>query len=91
MESLKEGDKLITARQKLIRIADTSEYGWNTVAEYEEDKLADSSDDEKRLYRAELWAGRKMKVTKQKRKPSQPIRKDWRPRAQVAAQRYVWW
>ena len=79
MESLKEGEKLITARQKLIRIADRSEYGWNTVAEYEEDELADGSDDEKRLYKAELRAGRKMKATRQKRKPIQPNRKDWRP------------
>ena len=82
MESLKEGEKLITARQKLIRIADRSEFGWNTVAEYEEDELADGSDDEKRLYKAELRADRKMKATKQKRKPSQPIKKDWRPRWQ---------
>ena len=48
MESLKEGEKLITARQKLIRIADRSEYGWNTVAEYEEDELANGSDDKKK-------------------------------------------
>ena len=41
-----------------IRIADRSEYGWNMVAEYEEDKLANGSDDEKRLYKAELQAGR---------------------------------
>ena len=42
------------------------EYGWNTVAEYEEDELADGSEDEKRLYKTELRAGRKVKATKQK-------------------------
>ena len=47
-EALKEGEKLLTARQKLIRIADRSEYGWSTVAEYEEDELADGSDDGKK-------------------------------------------
>ena len=81
-EALKEGEKLLTARQKLIRIADRSEYGWSTVAEYEEDELADGSDDEKRLYKAELRAGRKVKATKQKfRKKDQPNRV-WRPRWQ---------
>ena len=30
----------------MIRIADRSEYGWTTVAEYEKDELADGSDDE---------------------------------------------
>ena len=64
-EALKEGEKLLTARQKLIRIAGRFEYGWSTVAEYE-DELADGSDDEKRLYKAELQAGRKVKATKQK-------------------------
>jgi hypothetical protein len=76
-EALKEGEKLLTARQKLIRIADRSEYGWSTVAE-----LADCSDDEKRLYKAELRAGRKVKATKQKfRKKDQPNRV-WRPKWQ---------
>ena len=37
----------------MMRIADRSEYGWATVAEYE-DELADGSDDEKRFYKAEL-------------------------------------
>ena len=58
-EALKEGEDLIVARQKAIRIADRSEYGWATVEEYEEDELAANSDDEKRLYRAEMRAGRK--------------------------------
>ena len=59
--SLQEGEKLITVRQKNILIADRSEHGWATVAEYEEDELADDSDDEKRLFGAEQRAGRKNK------------------------------
>ena len=39
-------------------IADRSEHGWATVAEYEEDELADNFDDEKRLFRAEVRVGR---------------------------------
>ena len=53
-EVLKESEKLITARQKLIRIADRSEFGWSIVAEYDEDEMADGFDDEKWLYKAEL-------------------------------------
>ena len=48
--------------QKLIKIADKSEYAWLEHCE------ADGSDDEKRLYKAKLRAGRKLKATKQKRK-----------------------
>ena len=71
-EALREGEKLLKDRQKLIRIADRSEYGWATVSEYEEDELADGSDDEKRLYRAELRAGKKVKAGKAtKRKKEQ--------------------
>ena len=81
-EALEEGEQLISARQKLIRIADR--YGWNTVTEYEEDELADGSDDEKRLYKAELRVGKKVKSMRAKKKKDQPIRKDWawRPRWQ---------
>ena len=43
---LQEGQKLIFVRQKKIRIADRSENGWATVKEYEEDELAENSDDE---------------------------------------------
>ena len=85
-EALKEGEKLLKDRQKLIRIADRSEYGWATVSEYEEDELADGSDDEKRLYRAELRAGKKAKAGKAaKRKKEQFPRREswaWKPRWQ---------
>ena len=58
---IKEGEKLIDIRQKNIKVADRSEHGWVTVAEYEEDKLADNSNDEKRLFRVEQRAGWKLK------------------------------
>ena len=58
---LEEGKKLLSERQKLIRMADRSEHGWATVEEYIEDELADS-DDEKRIQRAEVRAGRKLKT-----------------------------
>ena len=83
-ESLKEGEDLIVSRQKAIRIADRSEYGWATVEEYEEDELAANSDDEKRLFRAEMRAGRKCKAAAAKgKKKREFLRKDWRSRAQL--------
>ena len=36
-ESLDEGLRLIATRQKLIKIADRSKYGWGVVAEYKAD------------------------------------------------------
>ena len=59
--AVEEGEKLINERQKLIRIADRSEHGWATVEEYEEDELAEDSDDEKKLFKAEARAGRKLR------------------------------
>ena len=91
--AVEEGEKLINERQKLIRIADRSEHGWATVEEYEEDELAEDSDDEKKLFKAEARAGRKLrqKLAKGKgkkafRKPGQgnwwnPYR--WQPNASV--------
>ncbi len=63
---LEEGEKLISERQKHIRIADRSDNGWATVEEYVEDELADNSDDEKRLSRADARAGKKLKSASQR-------------------------
>lgn len=57
--ALKEGESLLARRQKVIKIADRSDLGWNVVTEYEADELADDSDDEKRLEKAERAAERK--------------------------------
>ena len=59
-QALSEGIELVKLRLKLIRIADKSECGWKTVDEYVANKLADNSDDEKRLYHSEQQAQRKI-------------------------------
>ena len=63
-QALSEGIELVKFRLKLIRIADKSECGWKTVDEYVADKLADNSDDEKRLYHSEQQAQRKICKTR---------------------------
>ena len=59
LESLKKGKEAIAERQNLIKIADQSELGWAVVNEYTADELADNSDDEKRMEKAEKAAERK--------------------------------
>ena len=54
-EEVKQGLDIITARQKQIKGADHSEYGWATVDEYEQDQLeVDEEDAWKRLRRQPL-------------------------------------
>ena len=48
-----------SSRQKRIKFTDRSEYGWATVDEYEQDKLAADEEDAKRLEKAEKSAGSK--------------------------------
>ena len=50
---------------KLIKLADKSEGGWATVAEYLTDELASDSDDEKRIKKAEAEAQKKRKKKKE--------------------------
>ena len=56
-----KGIDILNHKQKLIKLADSSELGWKVVQEYESHPLADDSDDEKRMYRATARATRKMK------------------------------
>ena len=50
---LHEGSQEIAARQKQIKVADRSDFGWAVVEAYDSNELAKNSEDEKRLLRAE--------------------------------------
>ena len=56
-----QGISLVKEREKLILLADKSQYGWKTVQEYLQHELAEDSDDEKKIYRAESRAARNSK------------------------------
>lgn len=58
---------MIAHRQKLIKMADTSELGWRVVNEYEANPLASDSDDERRIYKAEARVNRKLKAERAKK------------------------
>ena len=66
--ALEEGTGIVSKRIKAIKLADKSEFGWQTVNEYLSDELASDSDDEKRMYRAERRAEKKIK-DKRRRQP----------------------
>ncbi|XP_021380210.1 uncharacterized protein LOC110467397 isoform X2 [Mizuhopecten yessoensis] len=57
-----EGVDMIDYRQKLVKLADTSEAGWRAVDEYIVNPIAEDSEDEKRMDRATNRANRKMKA-----------------------------
>ena len=60
-QALEKGMELLQERQKLILLADKSQYGWKTVLEYKHHDLADDEEDEKKIYRAESRAARSTK------------------------------
>ena len=85
--SLEKALEVIYKRQKLIRLADSSTYGWATVSEYEAHQLADNEDDDNKITRAENQAACKLK---QKRSASatatqQQKRRKWDNGAEVGS------
>ena len=60
VKELEEGTALIVHRQKVIKLADWSEVGWAVVEEYEGDDLANNSEDERRMEKAEGKAEKKL-------------------------------
>ena len=65
--------KLLSRRKKLIKLADRSEAGWALVEKYVEDDLADDSDDDRRMEKAERAAERM--IAKRKRERYAPTKR----------------
>jgi hypothetical protein len=80
---ISEGIDLLKHRQKLVKMADSSELGWRLVSEYVANPLAEDSEDEKRINRAYSSANRKMKAEEKKK---QQQRKRFRPYPQPQGQ-----
>ena len=73
-EELNKNISLINTRQKIIKLADKSEYGWATVQEYVSDELADDEADASKIKKAEKRAAVKIKtLQKKKRKTSSKV------------------
>lgn len=77
-ESLTEGTLLLTNRQKLILLADKSEFGWKTVEEYSQHELAEDEDDGKKIRRAEERAEKALKSAST-RKTAKQVSSVFRP------------
>ena len=75
--SLKAVISKLKKRNKLIKIADSTEGGWAVVAEYEKEPIGSDSDDCKRIRQAETRALKKKNTEKSKSsafKPSSTLR-----------------
>lgn len=70
-EVIQEAIQLCNKRNKLIKMADASPCGWSTVQNSVTNPLADDSDDEKRMFKAESKA---MKEKKEKEKQKEKMK-----------------
>ena len=84
--SLEQGEVLLKERQKHILLADKSPSGWATVAEYKRNELAENSDDEKKMYKAEARAKAQLKQAKQKSSSMNPRSNSRRPRHLITSE-----
>ena len=69
-EELNEGISLLNNRQKIVKLADKSEFGWATVQEYVCDDLADDEADASKIKKAEKRAAVRLKTLQEKKKKS---------------------
>ena len=69
--SLSEGTSILSERQKLVLLADKSEFGWKTVEQYTQHELADNEEEGKKIRRAEERAEKALKSTASKRPSTQ--------------------
>lgn len=60
-ELLSEVHEKLRHRNKLIKVADSSECGWETVRQYQSNPIASDSEDEAKLQKAESRAAKKRK------------------------------
>ena len=67
-EELSKGISLINSRQKIIMLANKSEFGWATVQEYVSDELADDEADASKINKAEKRAAVKIKTLQEKKR-----------------------
>lgn len=66
-ENVEAGKKLLRKRQKLIKIADREDDGWEVIRCYQSDALASDSDDEKRLNKSRRQAKLNKKEARSRR------------------------
>ena len=69
-EELNEGISLLNNRQKIVKLADKSEFGWATVQEYVCDDLADDEADASNIKKAKRRAAARLKTLQEKKKRS---------------------
>ena len=72
---ISEGMDLMKNRQKLIKLADSSDAGWRVVDEYVSNPLSEDSDDEKKIYKAQTRAESKLKKKKKQSVMAEQTRK----------------
>ena len=77
-KQLQLGIDILSERMKELRIADSSDAGWETVNVYRSHPVADDSDDDRRIRKAEKLAKEKMQA-KSRNKPNRRFNPYRRP------------